>query len=119
MTHGFGIIGCGMIAGFHARAIADIRAAKLIGCFDAVPAAADRLADQTGCRAHHRLGDLLADGESHLADNLVAPDPVPLFFFALALGYLYQRTHRLAPSVALHVAFNAIPVISFWLVSPT
>ena len=61
MAHGFGIIGCGMIANFHARAIAEIRGARLIGCFDAIPAAADRLANQIGCRAHHRLGDLLAD----------------------------------------------------------
>ena len=44
MSTGFGIIGCGMIASFHARAIAELRGAKLVACFDAVPAAADRLA---------------------------------------------------------------------------
>ena len=43
-TFGFGIIGCGMIANFHARAIGDIRGAKVVACFDAVPAAADRFA---------------------------------------------------------------------------
>ncbi len=58
---GFGIIGCGMIAKFHARAIADIRGAKLVACYDAVPAAADRLAQSTGCRAYHELEALLAD----------------------------------------------------------
>jgi membrane protease YdiL (CAAX protease family) len=52
--------------------------------------------------------------ESHLADNLVAPDPVPLFFLALVLGYLYQRTHRLGPGVVLHMAFNAIPLGILW-----
>ena len=31
MAIGFGIVGCGMIANFHARAIADIRGAKLVG----------------------------------------------------------------------------------------
>jgi predicted dehydrogenase len=44
---GFGIIGCGMIAKFHARAIADVRGAKLVACFDQVPAAADKLAGPT------------------------------------------------------------------------
>jgi predicted dehydrogenase len=61
MATGFGIIGCGMIAGFHARAIGDLRGARLEACFDTVPAAADRLADQTGCRAYHRLEAMLAD----------------------------------------------------------
>ena len=61
MSIGFGIIGCGMIAKFHARAIADIRGAKLVACYDAVPAAADRLAAETGCRAYHKLDEMLAD----------------------------------------------------------
>ncbi|HWB14299.1 MAG TPA: JDVT-CTERM system glutamic-type intramembrane protease [Pirellulales bacterium] len=34
-------------------------------------------------------------------------DPIPLFFLALALGYLYQRTHRLLPSVTVHFCLNA------------
>jgi UDP-N-acetyl-2-amino-2-deoxyglucuronate dehydrogenase len=58
---GFGIVGCGMISQFHARAIADIRAARLVACFDAVPAAADRLAASQGCRAYHDLDAMLAD----------------------------------------------------------
>lgn len=33
--------------------------------------------------------------------------PVPLFFFALVLGYLYQRTHRLTASITLHFCLNA------------
>jgi membrane protease YdiL (CAAX protease family) len=33
--------------------------------------------------------------------------PIPLFFFSLALGYLYQRTHRLWAPVALHGCLNA------------
>ena len=39
-----------------------------------------------------------------------APDPIPLFFLALVLGYLYRRTHRLAPSLVLHMAFNATSI---------
>lgn len=61
MALGFGIIGCGMIANFHSKAIADVRGAKLVACFDNVPAAADRLAAATGCRAYHKLDDMLAD----------------------------------------------------------
>jgi membrane protease YdiL (CAAX protease family) len=40
-----------------------------------------------------------------------APDPVPLFFLALVFGVLYQRTHRIAPSLVLHMAFNATAVV--------
>src|SRR5208283_2264984 len=58
---GFGIIGCGMISKFHAKAIADVRGAKLVACFDQFPAAADKLAEATGCKAYHKLDDLLAD----------------------------------------------------------
>ena len=61
MPHGFGIIGCGMISNFHAKAIADVRGAKLVACFDAVPASADRLAASTGCKAYHKLEEMLAD----------------------------------------------------------
>ena len=61
MPTGFGIIGCGMIARFHARAIGDVRGAKLVACYDSIPAAADRLAEETGCRAYHDLDAMLAD----------------------------------------------------------
>jgi UDP-N-acetyl-2-amino-2-deoxyglucuronate dehydrogenase len=61
MPTGFGIIGCGMIAHFHARAIADIRGAKLVACYDRIPAAADKLAEATGCTAYHDLDAMLAD----------------------------------------------------------
>jgi UDP-N-acetyl-2-amino-2-deoxyglucuronate dehydrogenase len=61
MTLGFGVIGCGMISHFHARAIRDVRGARLIGGFDAVPAAAEKFADAFGVKAYPRLDDLLAD----------------------------------------------------------
>lgn len=61
MPIGFGIIGCGMIAHFHARAIGDIRGAKLVACYDRIPAAADKLAEATGCKAYHDLDAMLAD----------------------------------------------------------
>jgi UDP-N-acetyl-2-amino-2-deoxyglucuronate dehydrogenase len=61
MSTGFGIIGCGMIASFHTRAIADIRGARLVACFDTYPAAADKLAESVGCKAYHDLDAMLAD----------------------------------------------------------
>ena len=61
MATGFGIVGCGLISDFHARAIGDVRGAKLVACFDTVPAAADRLAASTGCKAYHSLKRFLAD----------------------------------------------------------
>lgn len=61
MPFGFGIIGCGMIAEFHARAIADIKGAKLVACFDNFPSAAEKLAAKHGCKAYAKLEDMLAD----------------------------------------------------------
>lgn len=61
MTVGFGIVGCGMISNFHAKAIADIRGAKLAACFDTFTASADKLAAATGCKAYHDVDKMLAD----------------------------------------------------------
>jgi predicted dehydrogenase len=61
MALGFGIVGCGMISHFHARAIAEVRGARLVACYDDVPAAAERLAAATGCRVYRELDALLAD----------------------------------------------------------
>lgn len=43
------------------------------------------------------------------------PDPIPLFVLAVALGYLYQRTHRLLPSATLHFCLNATTMFLVWL----
>jgi predicted dehydrogenase len=61
MTIGFGIIGCGMISRFHAKAIGDIRGAKVVACYSATGASADKFAAEVGCRAHHDLHSMLAD----------------------------------------------------------
>ncbi len=61
MAAGFGIIGCGMIANFHARAIGELRGAKLIGCFNHRAKKAEDLAAKFGCQAYATLDDLLAD----------------------------------------------------------
>jgi hypothetical protein len=43
----------------------------------------------------------------HVLPKEFAPDPIPIFFFAIVLGLLYYRTHRAVPSIALHMALNA------------
>jgi membrane protease YdiL (CAAX protease family) len=44
------------------------------------------------------------------------PDPIPLFVFALGLGYLYQRTHRILPCIVLHFLLNACSLAALWMV---
>jgi len=63
MEYGFGIVGCGMISKFHANAIRDLGNARLVACYDAVPAAADRFAEQQNCRAYHDLKKMLKEPE--------------------------------------------------------
>ncbi|MCL2711490.1 MAG: Gfo/Idh/MocA family oxidoreductase [Planctomycetaceae bacterium] len=61
MTKNFGIIGCGMIANFHAKA-AQAAGGTLVACFDTRPEAADKLAEQfPGCKPYHDLKTFLAD----------------------------------------------------------
>src|SRR4051812_42851932 len=59
MPYGFGIIGCGMIADFHAKAIADTQGGKLVACYDNFPAAAEKLAAAHGIKAYAKLDDML------------------------------------------------------------
>ena len=49
---------------------------------------------------------LLEIGLSYVFPNMVT-DPIPLFFFALLLGILADRSGRLAPSVGTHMALNS------------
>ncbi|RMG34549.1 MAG: gfo/Idh/MocA family oxidoreductase, partial [Planctomycetota bacterium] len=59
MTIGFGIVGCGMIAEFHAQAIRNIRGARLIGCYSKTFASAERFAEKHECVAFRTLEELL------------------------------------------------------------
>lgn len=61
MKAGFGIVGCGMIANFHAKAIENIRGARIAACFDTFTASADRFAEANGCKAYHKIDEMLAD----------------------------------------------------------
>jgi UDP-N-acetyl-2-amino-2-deoxyglucuronate dehydrogenase len=58
---GFVIVGCGMIARFHARAIADVPGAKLVGVVSRSVASAQKMKDELGltCEIATDLGDML------------------------------------------------------------
>jgi membrane protease YdiL (CAAX protease family) len=51
-------------------------------------------------------------GLAHLGNGV---SPVPLVLFGLILGYLYQRTHRLVPSMTAHALFNSYSMAMLWL----
>ena len=61
MPVGFGIVGCGMISNFHAKAIEKIRGAKITACFDMYAPGATRFAEANKCTAYEKLEDMLAD----------------------------------------------------------
>lgn len=58
-TWNFGIIGAGLIADFHAKSIADIPNAKLIGCCDKVQDKANTLADKYNVKAFDNYEEML------------------------------------------------------------
>jgi len=66
MTTGFGIIGCGMIAGMHAKAIGDLEDAKVAACFDMFPQSAEKFAAANNCTAYAELDKMLADPAVHV-----------------------------------------------------
>ncbi len=59
METGFAIVGCGMIAGFHARALAGIRGAKLVACTSRRAEVAKKFALEHGCQALDTIDQLL------------------------------------------------------------
>lgn len=63
MTLRFGIIGCGMIANFHARALKDAAGADLVACYSRSRESADRFAAEHRCRPFDSLEEMLADSE--------------------------------------------------------
>lgn len=50
-----------------------------------------------------------------LLPKYLAPDPFVLFFFAIALGTLYYRTHRVVPVIVLHMSLNVTSLAMAWL----
>ena len=63
MSIGFGIVGTGMIAQFHAKAIEAIPDAKLVACFDMVGERADSFGAENNCQAYSDLDEMLANSD--------------------------------------------------------
>ncbi|MFN9720740.1 MAG: Gfo/Idh/MocA family protein [Planctomycetota bacterium] len=63
MAMGFGIVGTGMIAHFHAQAIQAMNDGTVTACFNQNPEKAAAFANEYGCRAYATLEELLADPE--------------------------------------------------------
>jgi UDP-N-acetyl-2-amino-2-deoxyglucuronate dehydrogenase len=62
---GFAIVGCGMIAGFHLKALAEIEGARVVAVVDKVPAALDRFKEkhQLTCPLYNDLASALKNPE--------------------------------------------------------
>lgn len=58
---GFGIIGTGMIAHFHAKAIQAMPGGRVVACFNQNAEKGRAFAAEYGCRAYATLSDLLSD----------------------------------------------------------
>jgi membrane protease YdiL (CAAX protease family) len=82
----------------------------LQGWLESVRWPVDAPADETQPVAEHRPRPIAIVATSLLFAALHighGAAPVPLFFLALVLGYLYQRTHRLLPCATVHFCVNA------------
>lgn len=75
MTHtgtlGFAIVGCGVIAPFHHKAITAQPDARLVAVMDIVPEAAQKRAEEFGCEAYTDLDAMLARDDIHVVDVCV------------------------------------------------
>lgn len=62
---GFAIVGCGMIASFHLKALAEIEGARVVAVVDKVPAALERFKDKhkLGCQFYTDLAPALQNPE--------------------------------------------------------
>ena len=61
MSLGFAIVGTGMISRFHAKAIADVRGAKLVACCDRSAERAEEFGKEVGCTPYSDMKKMLAD----------------------------------------------------------
>ena len=58
---GFGILGAGLVAPFHANAIKAAKGCRLVACCDIDKARADKLVAELGAKAYYGLAEMLAD----------------------------------------------------------
>jgi len=72
MSYGFGIIGLGLIADFHARAIKEMRGGKLVACCSRSQEKADSFAEKYQCKGYSSLEQFLSHPELDIV-NICTP----------------------------------------------
>ena len=75
MSYGFGIIGLGLIADFHAKAIQAISGSRgtLVACCSRSPQKAKDFAEKYNCRGYSDLRDFLAHPPAHKRKEGLVP----------------------------------------------
>lgn len=68
----FGIVGTGMIANMHAKAISEIDGSRLVACLDIIPERARQFAEVHKCRYYNELNKFLDDPEIEVI-NICTP----------------------------------------------
>jgi membrane protease YdiL (CAAX protease family) len=70
-------------------------------------------------QAHHGRAAWLPIAISSLIFALLhyshGPDWIPLILLAAGMGYLYQRTHRIVPSLVVHASLNSLSMWGLWV----
>lgn len=70
---GFGILGAGLVAPFHAKGIKGAKGGKLVAFCDMQKERADKLAQEYGCKAYYTLKDMLKDPDVQVV-NVCLPN---------------------------------------------
>ncbi|MBX3749066.1 MAG: Gfo/Idh/MocA family oxidoreductase [Opitutaceae bacterium] len=72
-TIGFGLLGAGLIAPFHAKAVRDTQGGKLVAVCDLARERADKLGADFGVKVYYQLDDMLRDPEIDVV-NVALPN---------------------------------------------
>ena len=70
---GFGILGAGLIAPFHAKAVLAAKGGRLVALCDTLRERLDRLSESFGTKAYHTLDEMLRDPEIDVV-NIALPN---------------------------------------------
>jgi len=81
----------------------------------AVAGIADDAAQQELCGAGAWLPIAAASVIFALLHYSHGPDWVPLIALSFGMGYLYQRTHSLVPSLVVHTLLNSLSMFGLWI----
>jgi membrane protease YdiL (CAAX protease family) len=78
---------------------------------DAPPSAAEAIFEMPVVWSPIVISGILFAG-AHLGQGVA---PISLLPLGMVLGYVYQRTHRILPSIVCHALFNAFSLFVLWL----